>query len=363
MPDQPVYLHRRSSHVFITTEDPHYRYEWVCAHCEYPVTLEDTCCPRCQRALEDCPVCSCLRHVRVPCVQRDAQGGRRCPACGVRRVSFGDLALAQVEGTFCTNIYGCPAGGFLLRTDEYAVLPGDATLCPVCRDAGFRPLDVRTFPYHVTHCLFCSTMYQPMAAWRPGWGKPPDVLGDLVEPAGEGLDDCALCGRRDAVDGIPAVTETRPSAVAQITRLDGTAVEPPLRAPEAAAQADKRIRWQSRLSEGSESSADASVDDYLRMAELGRLLAIEPSLRRAFPRVFGAWFGSGFDGNGFHPPPGPAISHIVGLLLEGTRLPSHRRTLQRRVTELVEALTPHFPGGAAYRIRPQGEPRRARNGR
>ncbi len=338
----PPYLHRRSEHVFITTEDPKYRYEWVCSHCGYPVTPDDNCCPRCQRALEDCPVCSCLRHVRVPCVQPDAQGGRRCPSCGVRRVAFGDLALQQLEGAFCTNVYGCPAGGFLLRSDEFAVLAKDASRCPVCRDEAFPPLPVATFVYHVTHCLFCSTVYQSMSTWKEKWGVPPDILGAIGETRGEPLDDCVLCGRQDRM------------AVARAGEA-GAMGSQPFDARHAPARAEAVV-WTSLRSEGDAAEGQATRTEYLRMAELARILMLELGIKSAFPRVFGAWFGASL-GPEMPDEPGPAIHKVVESLLEGTRLPGTRRVLQRRICEFLDALAPHFPGRENYHIRPQAKGR------
>lgn len=343
------FLHRRSAHVFITTEDPRYRYEWVCSHCDYPVTPDDDCCPRCQRAIEECPVCSCLRHVRVPCVKPDPQGGRTCPACGVRRVPFGDLVQQQFEGTFCTNLYGCPAGGFLLRTDEFAVLPKDASVCPVCRDPELKPLAVATFAYHVTHCLFCSTIFQSRSTWKEKWGGGPDVLGELGETAGPALDDCVLCGRHDSsVEGAAAAQRSHAGAP--------PGFGPGERGADEAAPHDGRVTWDARQSDGSVVRLQATTDEYLRMAELGRILALEPTIKTAFPRVFDAWFGSGMDVGG-KDDDGPPIHRVVELLLEGTRQVAPRRILQRRISEFLDALAPHFPGREKYSIRPQGKPR------
>lgn len=340
--NRPPLLHRTGERVFITTEDPNYRYEWGCAHCDYPITPHEPCCPRCQRALEECPVCSCQRHVLVPCVQPDAQGARLCPACGVRRLPFGDEALKDIEARFCTNLYGCPAGGLLLRTDEFALLPADTSLCPVCRDESFPPLPVITFAYHVEHCLFCSTLYQARATWKARWGQEPDLIGELGQTTGPLLADCVLCGRQDTGE------------VERPAESEGS------KAPSTDQPMGDRKTVFAHVSPGppeerAEPPLRATRSEYLHMAELARILMLEPVMNRAFQRLFKAWFGAeGSDGAG---DAGPNIGRIVEALIRGTRREPHRKVLQRRLTELLDRLGRHFPRGASFPLRPVG-PRR-----
>jgi hypothetical protein len=353
--DHPPFLHRRGEHVFITTEDPNYRYEWICSHCGYPLTPREACCPRCQRKLEECPVCSCQRHVRVPCVEPDAQGARRCPACGVRRLPFGDEALKDVEGRFCTNLYGCPAGGLLLRSDEFALLPADASLCPLCRDEHFRPLPVATFTYHVDHCQFCSTLYQSRTTWKASWGHEPDLIGELGQVAGAPLDTCVLCGRQDVKtegqqnggDGGDAMPGPR-AAADRSSAGDGSNVTPGPRAVADRSSAVVRVGPAS-ASEDNPQSTKATLDEYLRMAELARILMLEPVMSRAFPRLFKAWYAA--PGPSTPHAPNPKIGRIVELLLRGTQGEPHRKVLQRRLTEVLQRLEHHFPSGASFPLR------------
>ena len=309
------FLHRRGGHVFISVEDPTYRYEWLCGHCDYPVTESDPFCPRCQKALEECPVCSHARHVRVSRVAPDGQGERTCPVCHVRRIPFGRRPLEDLRGSFCTNIYGCPAGGFLLRCEEFALLPHEASQCPICRDPGFQPLDVRTFLYHVTRCQFCSAMFAMGSDWQPRW-KSNNVIVTLPEASQEGGTACALCGRCDTTQAVK----------------DG-----------------REVYWSAVTSQGQEQRQKVLENDYLRMAELGRILMLEPSRKEAFTQSFNTWFDSGFKPG--ERQLGPKVSDVAAHLLDGTRPTSPtRRVLQKRVEEFLDAWARGLPEGLNYRV-------------
>ncbi len=290
--------------VFFTTADPSVHYELTCGNCQFPITEDDPLCPRCQERLEHCPVCSDCTQTRAPKREPDHKGERTCPVCGVKRVAFGDLRLSQLKGSFCGNIYGCPAGGLLLRTNEFALLPEKASLCPICRDESLRPFDVKTFSYHVSRCVFCSTCFRPASDWTRGWGEGHDNLDRVVRPQADRDERCALCGRDDRQPGGPPGPIT--GVVIAALRGDNTPGEDP-------------------------------VDDktYLSMAELGRLMILEKNDERMFDAAFRLWFQPNA-ALVVESQPTLKIQERVSHLVEGTLEPEVRRVLVRRTLRFLE---------------------------
>lgn len=285
-----------SSHIFLTTEDPTYRYEWTCGHCDYPVTRDDEVCPRCQRWLEECPVCS-LRNHKHPARRRPEQADHRCTVCGVDRLPFNDERVIEIEGTYCTNIYGCPAGGLLLKTEQFAVLPRDASCCPICRHEALKPRDLIHFLYQLNRCLFCNTCFGPESSWAAGWA---DTLGtiDRIGVVCDALPEpCVLCGREDVYDA-----EKDQVVTASVSN-----------------HGERRRETLSRAR-------------YLRLAELGRILVLEEDDRTAFRKCFGVWFEHGCPPN---KEAGIPVSEIAGDLLKGTLRKEIRTVLQGRLASIL----------------------------
>jgi hypothetical protein len=313
---EPIYLFRKEpKHIFITPKDPDYRYELLCGHCEYPIAPEDPTCPRCQRKLEECPICSRTTHTRAPVVEPDPETGKKtCPVCRVRRIPFGAIPLAEIVGSFCTNVYGCPAGGLLLKREEFAVLPSDVTLCPVCRNEELPPYDVRTFLYLRSRCLFCNTCFGGGTTWVRGWSTSwhptIDRIGE-VEKTDQTL--CPLCGRNDSLD--------REKQVVMSGTIDN---------------------------QGLEATRSIPVDQYLRMAELGRILILEKDDAEAFNKTFETWFEP--SGRSADTAPGLTVSEISARLLAGTlRLPT-RRVLQKRLELFHASWERKLPAGLGYPV-------------
>jgi hypothetical protein len=313
---EPIYLFRKEpKHIFITPKDPDYRYELLCGHCEYPIAPEDPACPRCQRRLEECPICSRTTHTRAPRVEPDSEtGAKTCPVCRVRRIPFGAVPLAEIVGSFCTNAYGCPAGGLLLKREEFAVLPPDVTLCPVCRNEDLPPYDVRTFLYLLSRCLFCNTCFGVGTTWVRGWSTSwhptIDRIGE-VEKADQTL--CPLCGRNDVLD--------REKQVVVSGTID---------------------------SQGLEATRSIPVAQYLRMAELGRILILEKDDTEAFNKTFETWFEP--YGRSADTAPGLTVSETSARLLAGTlRLPT-RRVLQKRLELFHASWERKLPAGLGYHV-------------
>lgn len=304
---EPIYLFRKEpKHIFITPKDPDYRYELLCGHCEYPIAPEDPQCPRCQRQLEECPVCSRATHTRAPVVDPNREkDAKTCPVCRVRRVQFG----TEISGSYCTNVYGCAAGGLLLKSEEYAVLPVEATLCPVCRNEDLTPLDVSTFRFLLSHCLFCATCFGPGDSWTRGWSKAwsPSIesIAEISEPS---IGPCHMCGRSDYRDGEDVV----------YVHLDP---------------------------QGTERTVRMRPDHYLRVAELGRLLILEQDDKMVFRHISQTWFGAGRSSD----PAGITVGEVATRLLEGTQRKPTAQILQRRLEHFVAQWERH-PAGLGYRV-------------
>jgi hypothetical protein len=303
--------------VFITTEDPNVRYDILCGHCSYPVAADDEQCPRCQRMLEDCPVCSGIRKRKSLRAVATSDGEKTCSVCHTRRLPFGAKALDTVRGSFCTNLYGCPAGGLLLRTEEVALLPEDATLCPICRHASLLPRDVLTFRHLVQRCLFCGTCLGQLPAWPADTASPhSDLLQvDELKPPGEpNTEPCVLCGRDDRLEAaerpqVKVQAETVPAAV------------------------------------------------YQRMVQLGRALALETNDREAFRLTFGAWHDP-IPGEAAEDP--VAVQRLVSLLLQGTLRDDVHTILKQRLDTYNSSWAHKVPEGINYHFRASALPGRRR---
>lgn len=320
-----LFRHQRpGGHVFISTEDPTYRYETLCGHCDFPIEHDDDTCPRCRRKLEDCPVCRQRTHKRSPIVKDPARPTVvYCPVCRVTRHPIGLSTLDALDGSFCTNLYGCPAGGFLLRSDEHALLPRDATICPVCRDPELRPLSIAGFQYLLRHCLFCSTLFGLGASWSRGWSEAP-ITSVYRNGLHTNHEACALCGRHDRIVG----ASDRSKGPIHI----GTASFP-----------DERGGFEARSEEPQPEGA------YLRTVELARSLALETDCDdAAFRRTLHLWF----DVSGAEPREGEGVSvrNLVDALVRGTSRTEVRLPLQGRLERFNETWTRHLGVGLGYRV-------------
>lgn len=306
------YLFRHGApHIFLTTEDPEYRYEWLCGVCDYPVEIDDSICPRCQYELEDCPICTPRLHKR-PSKRSKSRSGvhSKCPVCRVRRYPFGERSLGDMRGKFCTNLYGCPIGGMLLSTDEFAILPEDCTLCPICRHEDLPPLDVRTFRRHLNSCLFCSTIFEKEPVWKSGWSASTRRLHDLGSGLNEGH-PCPICGRNDHLG-------------------DGGNVDIEL------------------LGDAQNILQPIGHDAYLRLAELGRSLALYDDAT-AFDRLFGWWL----DSSGQLPKENESVrvSYLLDYLIRGTVLTTVRTEVNVRRDPQASRWRQNFPReGTDFRV-------------
>jgi hypothetical protein len=300
----------KDTDVFITTEDPKVRYDILCGHCGYPVADADGQCPRCQRMLEDCPVCSRARKRKPLRSEPSPEGEKTCSVCGIRRLPFGVEALRRVRASFCTNLYGCPAGGLLLRTEEVALLPPGATLCPICRNEAFPPHDILTFRHVVQRCLFCSACLGQLPAWPMDTASAKvDLLemGPLEPPADENHEPCILCGRNDHF-----VEGEEQAAYVQVA------------------------------------AEEVIVPQYLSMVQLGRALALEKDDGHAFSLSFSHWFNALSPS----PPDDPvAVERLVSLLLLGTLREEVLAILKPRVEAYCAGWARTVPEGIGYRFR------------
>lgn len=316
MNGNPILLFRKpGSHIFMTTRDPEFRYEILCSHCEYPITETDSQCPRCRRFLEKCPVCSDRTHTRAPRPESDVHGGKTCSVCHVYRLPFGDMSVTEIKGAFCSNFYGCPAGGLLLQSDEFAVLKHGSTCCPVCKSATLHPFDVKTFIYHIQRCVLCSNIFRPMAKWQNGWGRGGDALEEFCEPPDELAATCPLCGFRNQESG--SATDAN------------------------------RVLLPSVDTQGHSATNELSRQDFLHLAELARLLILSMNMQDVFSRSFEIWFDP--KGAGDRRDGRMTVSETARLLLEGTS-GEQRRLLNGRLQEFLAAWERNLPGGQTYRI-------------
>jgi hypothetical protein len=334
----PTFLFRRGPrHVFITTEDPACYYKILCGHCDYPLEQADTECPRCRRALEDCPVCSEKFHRKVtvaPPVDSKSKA-KLCPSCNVRRVPFG-ISLAAERASFCTNLYGCPAGGMLLATTELAFLPENARHCPICHDSDLRPLPVATFLYHMRRCVFCCGLFadrdsiRGWAGCEMSWRGRPQVVAGRQGP-------CPICGRNDVLEG-------------SISGKEGSV-------------ASHAVAWEDDIGNGASTIADASqphsltMSQYARVVELAHILLLQQDMDEVLYKLQGLWLSSATD----HAEARGelSIAAIVDALICGTLNGAMRRQLHLRLDPLTAALESRSGISSSHRVashRPAGQP-------
>jgi hypothetical protein len=301
-------LFRVGSNIFMTPLDPHYYYTVLCGNCQFPLAEEDEQCPRCQIPLEECAVCSATTHTRAPIAPADPYtGAKRCPLCYVVRVPFGRQLVSEFEGCFCTNIYGCPAGGLLLQSEEFAVLQPKAIHCPICNNSGLRPLDLRNFIPLISRCIFCSTCFGLSHSWYRGWSTswdPKLLQSDETQPPAH---PCPLCGRCDFLDRMGLVKYISIDAKGQ--------------QQEVALQ-----KWQ-----------------YLRVVELGRAFILRRDDQSVFLNIFDSWFrvaGTPVS----HELENPlTVGEVAGHLLKGTLLPTAYRFLSNRLDIFLSTWSRKLP--------------------
>lgn len=204
---QARFLYRYpSSGRFITTSDPKYSYEYTCGSCGYPVFMSDQRCPRCRKELEACPICTHRRRL-IPArpVHCTDKIGVRCSICETVRIPYErHLRIRDLDGRFCSNLYGCGAGGMMIRTGELVLIPEGRELCPVCGSEDRLPLDIGVFEYALEHCLFCSHVFREHEVSRDLKDKKhgdgsPRVSGQIVA-ADKPDRRCLICERADYRD-------------------------------------------------------------------------------------------------------------------------------------------------------------------
>lgn len=303
------YLFRRAGgHVFLCAADPEARYESACGSCGYPVLENQHRCPRCRQELEECPCCSALRHLRpVKAIFDSATETRTCPSCNVRRAPFGRRRLSELQGTFCTNIYGCPVGGLLLSTGEFALLPPHASRCPLCEHATLKPLAVQSFAKLVERCWFCRHCFGSTGSTGHQW-RDSAVAERPTPGEPQAVDPCVLCGRRDyRVKG------------RQQTGKDGER----LAAAADDAAADEESATVAVLLYDSP-AVERSLDDYRAMVAAARALVRRFSDAAAQAAIFQI---ANFERD--------ALSRILGDWIGGTHDPVIRRILEARTRHLV----------------------------
>jgi hypothetical protein len=341
------FLFRRplNGHTFMTTQDPSYIYEVLCGRCDYPIEADDERCPRCQVLLEDCPVCRDITHKRAPVMARDAKtGGKTCPVCDTRRYQFGKQSLREIEGTFCTNLYGCPAGGLLLRTEEFAVLRPESSRCPVCKHESLKPLDLRTFIYLISQCVFCNSAFGIPSSWAPGeWARNWDVTTDrLRSTPHRDYHPCPLCGREDTLMGR---SSSQPFDETSEVKLRDKPSEP----------SDRELQVEMLIGDlGEEAGAKKELSSglYARVVELGKILIFENDDRRASKRLYSTWFDA------LHLASGGdsiQVQQAGDYLLQGTRKTEIYKILRVRLEALLYSWKQQVPGqGLGYFMSPRG---------
>jgi hypothetical protein len=280
-PDQPFYCTHR--------EGAFYRY--VCGHCAYPVTTTNTECPRCRRPLETCPVCTEHTHRRPALAgKRTDPQAERCTVCSVRRLPTGaPVQLADIDGSFCRNLHGCPAGGLLLfKTEQFAVLDSKARSCPVCRHTTLQPLSLKAFSRACEQCLFCHELFAIDSVAILGHHRDHETR-PRGEPAKE---SCLVCGRRDVLTS----KDDQDSVTFQL--YDDNEMSLPWR-------------------------------DYLHLVDLARTLLTERQDEQASASLFSRWTARPLSASSV------TLESLCEALLAGTLEPNHRQALQPRITFLL----------------------------
>jgi hypothetical protein len=257
-------------------------------------------------------------------------GEKTCPVCQTRRIPFGGQPVLEIEGFFCRNLYGCRAGGLLLRNEEFAVLRANASRCPICKHEELTPLDVKVFLYLISRCLFCNSVFGPLDSWKPKeWNKDWEPsLASLREAGTADPELCILCGRRDrflAKDKSKSedVAEDKARAEDMVEVAAGGDVEP---------FKTRTIR----------------PVDYLRVVELGRVLILEKDPRQAFQRLFASWFEPSRTAA---PDVSISVGEVSRILLEGTLNRPIQRILHGRMEEMLKAWGERLPvNGLSYPV-------------
>lgn len=313
------YLFRSPRHdrVFLSADDPSYRYTTCCGRCDYPVEASEPQCPRCQKQLTDCPACSPRNHRRPVMSQRSADGSIQCSLCHAMRHPIGHVPVLEMAGSFCTNIYGCPAGGMLTRHDEAILWSSETRICPICRSRSLAPKPARTFAHLVRRCLFCSSIFGLDSSWRTRLTDGIDHISEMADVAPSET-PCTLCGRNDhrAEDG-----------TIQVQVMDPWAMD-------------------------AHSRPGIDENEYLHIAELAHALIIfSEGKKQAADHLFDLWT----------PPipgdPGLTVGEAVEHLLLGTLDAAVRVELQRSIDGFME----HWEGlhlGLEHRLTPRQSPAR-----
>jgi len=303
-------------HIFLSSEDPSYRYVTLCGRCEYPIEPDEPRCPRCQEDLEDCPVCRRRSHKRAPKTSPLADGRHQCTVCGIFRYPVGHQSLVETDGAFCSNLYGCPAGGLITHQDEIVYWPPDADVCQVCRNADLPPLPTASFTQVVRQCLFCSALFGLASSRRVMLREDFDHVSEL--PHISATDSpCVLCGRNDDRSSEDTVRSNF--------------VDP----------------WDFEAVEHSE----LGIDAYLRVVELGRALVLfSESDNEATKHLYRQWVEP-------HSPEvgrtivshGTKVADVVDYLIRGTLDPRVRKVLQKRLDGFIDRWN-DFQLGLSYVI-------------
>jgi hypothetical protein len=177
---------------------------YTCGHCDFPMLPGATRCGRCGNELTDCRFCTPLFGVRIPA----ADAATRCPNCFTRQVATPRLDAppavqpAEPEELFCSNLFGCPAGGHLNDT----TFPGHTSECPFCRSSELPLLRAFTRVDHLEACTFCSSLF----GLEPRKERPIDG-------------DCCLCGHAYAAKIAHPATAQRIACILRCTTDDGEA--------------------------------------------------------------------------------------------------------------------------------------------
>lgn len=315
-----AYLFRaQGTQVFLSSQDPSYRYETLCGHCGYPIEPKERRCPRCRRELEDCPVCRERTHSRTPKVPAQPTGGTECVVCGILRYPVGHCSLVETDGAFCTNLYGCPAGGMLTSPDQVVYWPTDTPRCLVCKESELRPLPVTSFPHLVRRCLFCSAIFGIDHTWQI---KLEEEFGQISRLPRVAASDapCVLCGRNDDHTEEAFI---RSNSVGPWGR-----------------EAEERRR--------------IPLSTYLRMEELGQaLMLFTDNNRQAARHLYDRWFATGHSSmSRVEPDEGVKVATVIQHLLEGTLNREVRRVLRQRLDGLMDEWG-KLQMGLGYVIAPQ----------
>lgn len=193
-PERPHYLYRHRDETGVDRFRCYLHTDtelFTCGHCDFPMLSDATRCARCGNELTDCRYCTPLFHVRVP---RPATPEDRCPNCHASAASVAgiddDARLRPAPGddSFCSNIFGCVAGGHLHDT----TFPPHVDVCPLCHHTELPLRRVFTRENHLKACRYCSDLFgiQVTAGERASYRAQSDHC-------------CCLCGRTyTAVDAL-----------------------------------------------------------------------------------------------------------------------------------------------------------------